>query len=131
MLRAIGSDVSSRDVPGLIDAFGWCSTMRDLEEDLEAGLINIPADIIAAAGLDPEALSDYESVVSKEAVVRWMSEELLIARQSLDAADASLADMGQQPGGRVLKMFSASIRRFADRTFPRRFPSAEVDLVSA
>ena len=99
--------------------------------DLEAGLINIPADVMAAAGLDPEALSDYESVVSKEAVVRWMSEELLIARQSLDAADASLADMGQQPGGRVLKMFSASIRRFADRTFPRRFPSAEVDLVSA
>jgi fatty acid desaturase/phytoene/squalene synthetase len=131
MLRAIGSDVSSRDVPGLIDAFGWCSTMRDLEEDLEAGLINIPADIMTAAGLEPENLSDYESVITNEAVVRWMGEELLVARQSLDAADASLEDMGQRPGVRVLKMFSVSIRRFADRTFPRRFPTAQVDLVSA
>ena len=70
MLRAIGSDVSSKDVPHLIDAFGWCSTMRDLEEDLEAGLINIPADTLAAAGLDSGDLPEYESVISNETIIR-------------------------------------------------------------
>ncbi|MGF6148835.1 Uncharacterised protein [Kingella potus] len=51
LFAAAGASVRSRDVPELADALGWCSTMRDLPEDLAAGIINIPAEIWHEAGL--------------------------------------------------------------------------------
>ena len=36
----------SRDLPELADALAWCSVMRDLRQDLAAGIVNIPAEIL-------------------------------------------------------------------------------------
>lgn len=50
LFAAAGASARSRDLPELADALGWCSTMRDLREDLAAGIVNIPMEIWQAAG---------------------------------------------------------------------------------
>ena len=49
MLIAADSPLRAIDVPELVEALGWCSTVRDLGDDLSHGLINMPREIAAAA----------------------------------------------------------------------------------
>lgn len=46
VLMALDSKLRTSDVPTILDIFAWCSTIRDLEEDIQKGLINIPSDIV-------------------------------------------------------------------------------------
>ncbi len=48
MLIAADSPLRAIDVPELVEALGWCSTVRDLDDDLAHGLINMPREIAAA-----------------------------------------------------------------------------------
>ena len=41
LLIAAGATTRASDVPELVEAFGWCSTVRDLEEDLGHGLARL------------------------------------------------------------------------------------------
>ena len=46
LFAAAGASSRSRDLPELADALAWCSVMRDLRQDLAAGIVNIPAEIL-------------------------------------------------------------------------------------
>ena len=46
MLALAGRNVRAEEVPSLIDALAWCSTFRDLDEDLRKGLNNIPRGVV-------------------------------------------------------------------------------------
>src|SRR4030095_6157477 len=46
-LIGVGSDLRAEDAPDLVDALSWCSPIRDLDEDLAKGLINIPEEVLA------------------------------------------------------------------------------------
>ena len=41
-----GAALRAADVPELVEALAWCSPVRDLEEDLAKGLINLPAEVL-------------------------------------------------------------------------------------
>jgi membrane-associated phospholipid phosphatase/fatty acid desaturase len=122
MLVARRSSLKAADVPELIDALGWCSTMRDLREDLKAGLVNIPRHVIDAAGPAGQGSPDPDALTANPAVRAWMETERRRAALLLDAAYRRLASLGKQPGMSALWVFARSMRDFLRRRLPRLFP---------
>ncbi len=130
MLIGGGMDARSKDVPALIDGFGWCSTVRDLDDDLGHGLCNIPRNVVleACGGGNESGLGDgAEAVISTalletEPVKRWLKDEHARAVVTLDEADREVAALGDRSGHKVLRMFARSIRSYVDHRLARRFP---------
>ncbi|MFN8845433.1 MAG: hypothetical protein ACK5V3_09620 [Bdellovibrionales bacterium] len=44
LFMSIGSSSRINSIPEFIDLMGWCSVIRDLQDDMSRGLINIPID---------------------------------------------------------------------------------------
>jgi fatty acid desaturase/membrane-associated phospholipid phosphatase/phytoene/squalene synthetase len=122
LLAARGSDLRAADAPELVEAFGWCSTMRDLREDIAAGLFNVPVDVVRAARLNPSGPVDMDALLQNGAMRDWMVAERNRARMLLDAARPRLDALKARPGVEVLRVFTRSIHAFADRRFPRLYP---------
>ncbi|NIV18357.1 MAG: phosphatidic acid phosphatase [Woeseiaceae bacterium] len=128
LLTAAGSSTRADDVPELVDAFGWCSTVRDLEDDLEQGLVNVPADVVAAAQHEGASVIDVRQFVATEAVRRWFAAELERAEALLEAHGRRRPASDDPTGQRILRIFDRSIgayvRRFENMSvpFPARHP---------
>ncbi len=122
LLAVAGAQVRAAEVPALIEAFGWCSTMRDLREDLEHGLVNVPADVVAAAEAEGASLTDFDALIETHAVRVWFSRELERAQGLLSAFGDRTGDPADKTGERILRIFHRSIVRFA-RRFERRYLS--------
>ena len=132
LMIAAGATLRATDVPELIDAFAWCSTARDLREDLAAGLVNIPSEVMEEAGIERAHLPDssgrrgesldLDRLIEKPAVRRWLGVERERARRLLDQADERLASFDRRAGASVLSLFSRSMRRFERRRFARLYP---------
>jgi len=116
MLVLGGADVRAGDAPDLIEAFGWCSTVRDLREDLAKGLVNIPAPVVEAAR--SQGALTLDALAEAPAVKQWLEQEYARAIEHLDRADAQLARLEVKPGVAILRLFHRSIRRRA-RTWAR------------
>ena len=113
MLIAADSTLRARDVPELVEALGWCSAVRDLEDDLAHGLINLPQQVVFAARAEsPDAKP--AAWVATRAVREWLAGERARGRALLDRADARLASFNGQRGGALLRRFARSMRRYAD-----------------
>jgi membrane-associated phospholipid phosphatase len=112
MLIAADSRIRAGDVPELVEALGWCSAVRDLEDDLAHGLINIPRGVAQAAR---EESGDGRPVswVATRAVREWLACERARGRVLLDAADARLAALDGERGGALLRRFARSMRKYA------------------
>jgi len=121
MLLAAGGPLRAADVPALIDAFGWCSTMRDLEEDLSNGLVNIPREVIDRARDQGVKNLSFHSLCISAPVRDWMKRELTHAEKLLDQADAQLNAAGSVEGLTTLRMFARSIRGYV-RRYSRSLP---------
>jgi membrane-associated phospholipid phosphatase len=122
MLHAAHAEVHALDSPALLDAFGWCSTMRDLREDLNKGLFNVPAEVaqaVRAEGADPWG---SEALVGSVAGRAWMVAEHGRARVLLSQAGTELAALGERPGVALLRLFHRSIEGFWAKRLPRRLP---------
>jgi phytoene/squalene synthetase len=122
LLAARGSDLRAADAPELVESLGWCSTMRDLREDLDAGLVNIPADVIGAARLDESHPVDLDTLLRSDAMRAWMASEYDRALALLDATQSRLDALRARPGVAILRIFTRSIRSFAVRRFGRLYP---------
>ncbi len=95
MLEITGCRARAVDVPALIEALAWCSTFRDLEDDLRRGLINIPREV-----------KDVEA---------WARERHARALDDLAASAAAIARLGDPQSRRILGVFQRSIARYATR----------------
>jgi membrane-associated phospholipid phosphatase len=102
--------VRAADVPSLIEAFGWCSVMRDLREDLEKGLVNIPLSVVERARSTGAVAVDYRSLVGSPAVLQWLQAEHARAAAHLDQSEIELASLGTRGGVSLLRLFQRSIR---------------------
>jgi hypothetical protein len=109
LLIASGARTRSKDVPELIEAFGWCSTVRDLEEDLGHGLVNVPADVVAAAAMEGATPDSATEFVSTHAVRSWLGSELERADSLLRAHKDRRTPGGDPAGDRVKRIFYKSI----------------------
>jgi membrane-associated phospholipid phosphatase/phytoene/squalene synthetase len=119
MLTLGGAEIRARDAPDLIEAFGWCSTMRDLQEDIEKGLVNLPASVIDAARSQGLDTIEYASVVKAPVVKEWMRDQYRRATQHLDRFEHELVRLQGKRGVAILRLFHRSIRRFAVRASKR------------
>ena len=122
LLAALGSSVRGRDLPELVDALGWCSTMRDLPEDLRAGIVNIPSELWRQAGWPSEKRHDPAALSADAAFRDWMRQERNRALQLLDQADLRTAALNDETARRISNLFARSVRRFAEQRLPARYP---------
>jgi len=122
LLVALGSSVRGRNLPELVDALGWCSTMRDLPEDLCAGIVNIPSELWRQAGWPSEKRHDPASLSADAAFRAWMRQERSRALQLLDQADRRTAALNDETARRISNLFARSVRRFAEQRLPARYP---------
>ncbi len=112
MLLAGDCELRAADVPELVDALGWCSTVRDLPEDLDHGLINLPREVVvsfAAEGARPD-----RSWADQPAARVWLEAGRIQALASIDGAEATLLTLRGRSGHSVLRRFARSIRRYAE-----------------
>jgi len=123
LLIASVADVRADDVPELIDALGWCSTMRDLDTDLAQGLINIPRDVFELASTVETSL-DTRLLLETSVVRDWLYEELDRVVPLLDRTDLRLRELADRKGASVLTLFARSIRRYAERRIPSKLRQA-------
>jgi membrane-associated phospholipid phosphatase len=111
LMLAADSPLTARDVPELVDALGWCSTVRDLDEDLGHGLVNLPRDVLDAASTQDPALALVELPKSR-AVQDWLAAERTRAVALLDRSDERLRALERTRGARLLRRFARSMRRY-------------------
>ncbi|WP_164018078.1 phosphatase PAP2 family protein [Pyxidicoccus trucidator] len=122
MLHVAGAGVRASDAPALIDAFGWCSSLRDLREDLAQGLYNVPAEVaeeVRTEGADP---SDCDALLASAAGRAWVVGEYARARTLLDCCSVELAALEGRAGVPLLRLFHRSIESFWAKRLPRRMP---------
>ena len=121
LLAALGSSLRGDDLPELVSALGWCSTLRDLREDLQAGINNLPAEIWVQLPAD-EQLSG-EPLLRHPAVAAWMHSERRQALEQLAQLSARLAHSEADAAGRrIVNIFAGSVRQFAQRRLYRLYP---------
>jgi fatty acid desaturase/phytoene/squalene synthetase len=125
LLAARGSKLRASDAPGLIEAFGWCSTMRDLREDISAGLINIPASVLRTAQIDGTHPFHLKQIIEKDSVIDWLRTERDRAVKQLVATNVQLDTLDKQPGVEVLRLFTRSIQNFEKRRLKSLYPTVE------
>lgn len=124
MLLAGDAKLRADQVPELIDAFAWCSTVRDLKEDLTAGLVNIPEDVINSAINQGAKGLGFKQLIKTEAVLNWLHKERDRVQQLLDVTDRKLEKLHPAKGVKILQLFSRSIRNYALKRFPKHYPDA-------
>lgn len=105
MLIVLGSRLRADDAGPLVDALSWCSPHRDLEEDLERGLVNVPREVIDGirSGRD-------------RAFSEWIREELAKGAAALAASRRGLSVLRDKDAGRrALALLTSAIERYARR----------------
>ena len=126
MLIARNADLRAMDVPELVDLLGWCSTVRDFRDDLSAGLVNVPIEVINKAHSNGITLLDYEFLLSTKAVRDWLCQEHLATNNLIDLSKYRLQTLKGRKGEYVLRIFLNSISGFSQKKFKRIYPKLSV-----
>ena len=92
MLIVTRSKARAGDVPALIDALAWCSTFRDLDEDLRKGLINVPREV--------------------DDIDEWSRRRHLQAAATLRASALAIEKLEDRRARQILGRFQSSMERF-------------------
>lgn len=86
-----GSNVRAANVPNLVELMGWCSAVRDLDEDSARGLFNVPAS------------------AEKQ---RWLVNESERARRLLDETTRELDALEDRRAAKWLGVLARSTRKY-------------------
>jgi phytoene/squalene synthetase len=103
MLAASEAEITSADAPALISLLGWCSVVRDLEEDISLGLVNIPEDVFRSGTVAP-----------------WFESELKRAEKDYRHAEEQLLKLKGKPGVPLLTLFHRSVKKYLKKHEPNR-----------
>jgi phytoene/squalene synthetase len=119
-LRLAGAGPRAGDAPDLIDALSWVSPVRDLEEDWEKGLINVPREVLEAAGWT-EGKTLAEPLLDAPAVREWLRSEHRRGAACIEALGARLGSIEDRKGRKILAAFHKALAAF-ERKYRRRHP---------
>lgn len=112
-LMMVDSSLRAADVPEMVDIFAWVSPMRDLPDDLQRGLINVPQEVIAQAQREGAGSLDYTALLVTPAVRAWVRREFAHGQRNLQALPVRLRKFWQKRGTLEIFAFFAEIRRYA------------------
>lgn len=129
LFAAFGSRLRAAEVPELVQALAWCSAMRDWDEDMAAGIINLPAELWHKAGLPPPnpppmSAADGRQISSNPIVAAWLAAQKQQTMQVLDALSDRLPEIRRchgKPAAALVRLFARSVARFAQTRYVRRF----------
>jgi hypothetical protein len=106
------ADFRADALPGLVDAFSWCSPVRDLAQDLSRGLINIPREVVEATGRQADQLTDA-ALLTTPAVQTWLDAEYQRGLYALADAAAELRALHGRRGNLSGWAFFWLLKRYA------------------
>lgn len=98
MLSATQAELRAVDAPSLPKLLGWCSVVRDLEEDLTLGLVNIPREIV-----ENGEFNTWFKLEKERAVVLYQ------------AAQREVEALQKRSGARILGLFHLSVKKYLKR----------------
>jgi hypothetical protein len=111
MLTVTGCRARANEVPAIVDALGWCSVFRDLDDDLAHGLVNVPKPVWSS-------VADRGTVAQlrrSDAFRSWEASSQERAQRALARAGREIASLDDRRARRILGTFHSSIARFARR----------------
>lgn len=91
-----GSSLRSADLPESVETQGHIYTIRDLEQDLVQGIINIPAEELAKSGMDLRRPFGKHEVIANPHLAGWVKSEVGIHHAKLEKWKQRLADKGAE-----------------------------------
>jgi hypothetical protein len=109
------AELRADDAADLIGAFIWCSPLRDLREDLEKGLVNIPRSVIEQAQKQGATTLDYQALSATPAVRKWMRNEYHRGREHMNVFAEKLKEIKNKRGAETLSVFLHAIQRYAKK----------------
>lgn len=114
-LMITDSRIRASDIPEVVGALSWVSSMRDLREDMQRGLINIPLEVAEQAQNEGAASLDYDNLISTRSVQSWIQQEFQQGQASLSAIPARLRMLWPQRGTLEIWAFYVEIKRYGTR----------------
>jgi hypothetical protein len=100
-----GAALRAADVPELVAGLAWCSPVRDLQEDLERGLINIPSEVLERT--PGGAASSPDELLGDPAVHAWLDGEHSRGAAAIAALGRKLPTLTDRRG----RVFAAAFHR--------------------
>src|SRR5215210_1809656 len=113
-----GAGLRAGDAPDLIGALTWVSPVRDLEKDLQNGLVNIPREVLEMAGWQ-EGDTELQPLVDRPAVREWLRSEHRRGAACIAALAARLGAVEDRKGRAILAAFHKALAAF-ERKYRRR-----------
>jgi hypothetical protein len=115
VLMAMESRLRSDSIPEIIDIFSWCSIVRDIKEDLDKSLINIPSEV--AAKVDHfDHLSTNKKIHSLP-VKNWLNEETEKAKKNFLICDKKMEAIKTIHGAFIFRIYLNSMRKYTKSRF--------------
>ncbi len=110
VLIALESPLRSSSMPEILDIFAWCSTVRDLKEDLDKNLINIPLEITSQVNSFNSLTT--EEKISNPVIHRWLVDETKKAESLFLICDSKMKEIHSIHGSFIFKMFLKSMKKY-------------------
>ncbi|MCA0428296.1 MAG: hypothetical protein LCH37_12755 [Bacteroidetes bacterium] len=102
------SNIRASQTPQLVKAFGICSLIRDLEDDLSIGIINLPLELIAHS----EGGEFPFNQLKRSAIQTWLLQQFQDGKLAIDLCSVELNAVQKEQGIFVIRIFEKSMRRF-------------------
>lgn len=118
MIMSYGSPFRFHEFHCFVDAMGWCSMIRDIEDDLSRGLINIPQEVLnkGQVCLDNKRIN-VAALLSNASIKAWLNEQAqktqMNYKESLKALD-TLDPVAKK----IVRLFLKSISKYLNRELP-------------
>lgn len=117
-LKICGFELRAADVPAVIDELCWVSPMRDLREDLRAGLNNLPVEIYPVC---PDCADPALDALRDPAVLGWLKQQYHAMLETTRRAESQLLLVNGRSGAFGFKIFHKLLSDYA-RKYPARYP---------
>lgn len=115
MLIMIQAELRAKDTIDLIGALSWCSPMRDLKEDLEKGLVNIPRPVLEESWKQGAKRLNYHSLIATLAIKKWIRSEYQRGKWYVDAFSEKLEGLKEKRGAEVLGLLWKAIKQHTEK----------------
>lgn len=120
LLVVSGFQTRAREVPGLVKALAWCSVVRDFEDDVRAGIVNVPQSVVEAVRArtgESDAEAKAHITMHTPEVAAWLKEEHEKVKEHLTQSRANLAEVAAREleAAKLLGVFQKSVERYASR----------------
>jgi phytoene/squalene synthetase len=118
LLVVSGFQTRAREVPGLVKALAWCSVVRDFEDDVRAGIVNVPQNVVEAVRARVGEGGPVANITMQTPeVATWLKEEREKVKEHLAQSRANLAEVAakEPEAAKLLGVFQRSVERYASR----------------